>query len=48
MVGNSEHKDAYKSIYTLDHAGIHNRAQVRIVPIQSELAEREGPGSVTS
>ena len=32
----AEHKDAYKSIYeALDHAGIHNRAQVRIVPIQS-------------
>jgi len=40
----AEHKDAYKSIYeSLDHAGIHNRAQVRIGRIQSEEIEREGP-----
>ena len=39
----AEHKDAYKSIYeSLDHAGIRNRAQVRIVPILSELIEQEG------
>ncbi|MAQ91819.1 MAG: CTP synthetase [Rhodopirellula sp.] len=45
----AEHKDAYKSIYeALDHAGIHNRAQVRIVPIQSELVEREGPERLLS
>jgi CTP synthase len=40
----AEHRDAYKSIYeSLDHAGIHHRAQVRIQSIQSELIEREGP-----
>ena len=33
----AEHRDAYKSIYeALDHAGIANRAQVRIGRIQSE------------
>ncbi|MEK6246682.1 MAG: CTP synthase, partial [Planctomycetales bacterium] len=38
------HRDAYKSIYeALDHAGIANRAQVRIQPIQSEQVEAEGP-----
>jgi CTP synthase len=40
----AEHRDAYKSIYeSLDHAGIHHRAQVRIQSIQSELIESEGP-----
>jgi CTP synthase len=40
----AEHKDAYKSIYeSLDHAGIHHKAQVRIGRIQSEEIEREGP-----
>ncbi|HTN74484.1 MAG TPA: CTP synthase [Pirellulaceae bacterium] len=40
----AEHRDAYKSIYeSLDHAGIHHRAQVRIGSIQSEDVEREGP-----
>ncbi len=40
----AEHRDAYKSIYeSLDHAGIHHRAQVRIGRIQSEEIEREGP-----
>jgi len=39
----AEHRDAYKSIYeALDHAGIANRTQVRIQPIQSEQIEREG------
>jgi len=39
----AEHADAYKSIYeSLDHAGIANRAQVRIQRIQSEEIEREG------
>ena len=39
----AEHRDAYKSIYeSLDHAGMHHRAQVRIQPIQSEQIEREG------
>ena len=39
----AEHADAYKSIYeALDHAGIANRAQVRIQRIQSEEIEREG------
>ncbi|MCC7474232.1 MAG: CTP synthase [Pirellulales bacterium] len=40
----AEHLDAYKSIYeSLDHAGIANRAQVRIGRIQSEDIETEGP-----
>jgi CTP synthase len=40
----AEHRDAYKSIYeSLDHAGIANRAQVRIQRIHSEAVEREGP-----
>ncbi len=43
----AEHRDAYKSIYeSLDHAGIANRAQVCIQPIQSETIEREGPERV--
>ncbi len=45
MVGKyAEHFDAYKSIYeSLDHAGIHNHAQVRIGRILSEAIEGEGP-----
>jgi CTP synthase len=40
----AEHKDAYKSIYeSLDHAGMHHKAQVRVGRIQSEEIEREGP-----
>ncbi|HZZ72506.1 MAG TPA: CTP synthase [Pirellulales bacterium] len=40
----AEHRDAYKSIYeSLDHAGMHHRAQVRIQRIQSELIEQDGP-----
>ncbi len=40
----AEHRDAYKSIYeALDHAGMAQRAQVRIQPIQSEQIEHEGP-----
>ncbi len=40
----AEHRDAYKSIYeSLDHAGISNRAQVRVQRIHSEEVEREGP-----
>jgi CTP synthase len=40
----AEHRDAYKSIYeSLDHAGMHNRVQVRINPIQSESIEQDGP-----
>jgi CTP synthase len=39
----AEHHDAYKSIYeSLDHAGIENRAQVRIHRVHSEAIEREG------
>ncbi len=39
----AEHHDAYKSIYeALDHAGIANRAQVRIGRIRSEDIEAEG------
>ena len=40
----AEHKDAYKSIYeSIDHAGIHHKAQVRIGRIQSSDIEEEGP-----
>lgn len=40
----AEHKDAYKSIYeSIDHAGIHHEAQIRVGRIQSEEIEREGP-----
>ncbi len=40
----SEHRDAYKSIYeALDHAGVHNRATIRIQRVHSEAVEREGP-----
>jgi CTP synthase len=40
----AEHRDAYKSIYeSLDHAGIHHHAQIRIGRIHSEEVEREGP-----
>ncbi|MFV1965766.1 MAG: CTP synthase [Pirellulaceae bacterium] len=40
----AEHNDAYKSIYeSLDHAGIHQNAQIRIGRIHSEAIEREGP-----
>jgi CTP synthase len=39
----AEHKDAYKSIYeALDHAGIHQHAQVRIQRIHSQAIERDG------
>ncbi len=45
----AEHRDAYKSIYeSLDHAGIANRAQVRIQRIHSEAVEREGPERLLS
>jgi CTP synthase len=45
----AEHRDAYKSIYeALDHAGIANRAQVRIQSIQAELVEQEGPERMLS
>ena len=45
----AEHRDAYKSIFeALDHAGIANRAQVRIQPIQAELIEQEGPERMLS
>jgi CTP synthase len=41
----AEHRDAYKSIYeSLDHAGMHHQAQIRIGRIQSEEIEREGAG----
>jgi CTP synthase len=40
----AEHRDAYKSIYeALDHAGVANKAQVRIQRVHSEAVEREGP-----
>src|SRR5687767_11773761 len=45
----AEHRDAYKSIYeAIDHAGIANRAQVRVQRIQSEAVEREGPEALLS
>ena len=45
----AEHADAYKSIYeSIDHAGIHRMAQVRIGRIQSEEIEREGPERILS
>jgi CTP synthase len=40
----AEHRDAYKSIYeSIDHAGIHHRANVRVQSILSEKIETEGP-----
>ncbi len=45
----SEHRDAYKSIYeSLDHAGIAQRAQIRIQRIHSEAVQREGPERLLS
>ena len=45
----AQHKDAYKSIYeSLDHAGIHHEAQIRIGRIQAEEVEREGPERMLS
>ncbi len=45
----AEHADAYKSIYeALDHAGIANRARIRISRIRSEEVEAEGPARVLS
>jgi len=39
----AEHKDAYKSIYeSIDHAGAHHDAQIRIGRVQSSDIEREG------
>jgi CTP synthase len=45
----AEHRDAYKSIYeSLDHAGVHHAAQVRVGRIHSEEIEREGPERLLS
>ncbi len=45
----AEHRDAYKSIYeSLDHAGMHHHAQVRVQRIQAELVETEGPERLLS
>lgn len=45
----AEHKDAYKSIYeSIDHAGIHHQAQIRIARIQSADIEEEGPDRLLS
>ncbi|MEL6105703.1 MAG: CTP synthase [Planctomycetota bacterium] len=45
----AEHKDAYKSIYeSIDHAGMHHQAQVRVARIQSSDIEREGPDRLLS
>ncbi len=39
----AEHRDAYKSIYeAIDHAGIHNHAQIRIGRIHSGQLEEQG------
>ena len=38
-----KHRDAYKSVYeSLDHAGIHHHAKVRVLRVESELIERDG------
>lgn len=38
-----KHRDAYKSVYeAIDHAGIHHRAKVRVVRIDSEKLALEG------
>ena len=45
----AEHIDAYKSIYeAIDHAGMHQRTQIRIGRIHSEAVEREGPERLLS
>jgi CTP synthase len=45
----AEHRDAYKSIYeSLDHAGITNKAQIRIRPVLSSDVQREGPERILS
>ncbi len=45
----AEHKDAYKSIYeSIDHAGIHHHAQVRIARIQSADIEEVGTDRILS
>ena len=45
----AKHRDAYKSIYeSLDHAGIHHLAQIRIGRVESEEIEREGPARILS
>jgi CTP synthase len=37
------HRDAYKSVYeSLDHAGIHHHAKVRVLRVESEFIERDG------
>lgn len=45
----AEHRDAYKSIYeAIDHAGMANKAQIRIGRIRSEDVEAEGPERLLS
>ncbi len=45
----AEHKDAYKSIYeSIDHAGIHHHAQIRVGRIQSADIEDEGAENLLS
>ncbi|MEM8680444.1 MAG: CTP synthase, partial [Planctomycetota bacterium] len=45
----AEHRDAYKSIYeAIDHAGMHNHAQIRVGRIHSQEIEREGPERILS
>ncbi len=39
----AEHRDAYKSIYeAIDHAGLDNRARIRILRTHSQAIEQEG------
>ena len=45
----AEHRDAYKSIYeSIDHAGMHHGAQIRVGRVHSEEVEREGPERILS
>jgi CTP synthase len=38
-----KHRDAYKSVYeSLDHAGIHHHARVKVLRVESETVERDG------
>src|SRR5262245_13702522 len=44
-----KHRDAYKSVYeSLDHAGIHHNARVRVVRIDSEKVAAEGAAKLLS
>jgi CTP synthase len=42
-----KHRDAYKSVYeSLDHAGIHHHAKVKVVRIEAEKVEQDGPAKL--